>query len=296
MARSKQYKTCTIFRIHPAVAFFYFLGVIGITMVVREPLLQVIMLVCSWCMEDYLNHGIKLKVIRKRSLLCFMIVFLGALINGLTYHDGVTILLYINDNPITGEALLYGATFGIMLVSAICWFRVYEKVITQEKFLYLFGRIAPSLALTISMIFRYIPLLKRRYNEIHLANEALGAYNNRSAFRSIGNSAHEFSVLVSWSLEESIETARQMEAKGYGYGRRSSYHRFVFTKMDRVRMVIITIGLVAVVVALAFGGAKAYFYPTFEYKSSLIMRIVTDVLTIALMGLPLMFDVRRNMK
>lgn len=286
----------TMMIMHPLVLLLYYIGVIGITMVVREPIFQMEALISAWVMDTYIRRKRKIKDhgIKGRLIFEGMVVIVGAMVNALTYHDGVMILFYVNDNPITGEALLYGATFGFMMVSVITWFLIYQRTMTQEKFLYLFGRISPSFALMVSMIFRYIPLLKSRFKQIHQANVAMGAYRDGNGMRALMNRGGELSVLVSWSFEQSIETAKHMEARGYGYADRSSFHRFIFSKEDKIRFCILFVCIIAIVALLSIGANKVYFYPELAYKSPLYMRIIVNILYLLLMFMPIIFDIRRK--
>ena len=44
------------------------------------------------------------------------------LINPVISHNGVTVLFFVNDNPVTAEALVYGSAVGAMIVSVMYWF------------------------------------------------------------------------------------------------------------------------------------------------------------------------------
>ncbi len=80
-----------------------------------------------------------------------------AIANPLFNHRGSTALFYIGLNPVTLEALLYGVCSAGMLISVFIWFRCYLSLMTNDKFLYLFGRIAPATALIVSMYTKVDP-------------------------------------------------------------------------------------------------------------------------------------------
>lgn len=86
---------------------------------------------------------------------------LVAVTNPLFSHNGVTPLFYLNGNPVTLEAFVYGAAIAVMVVGVMLWCRCYSAVMTSDKFLYLFGRAIPKLALVLSMALRFIPMFKR---------------------------------------------------------------------------------------------------------------------------------------
>ncbi len=82
-----------------------------------------------------------------------------ALLNPMFNHYGVTMLYYVKSsgNWITLEALVYGVVLGAVMFVVIQWFSCYNKVMTTDKFIYLFGRIIPALSLILSMALRFVP-------------------------------------------------------------------------------------------------------------------------------------------
>ena len=76
-----------------------------------------------------------------------LLFLVSSLINPLFNQNGMTVLLFINDTPITLEALVYGIFSSLTLVSVIVWFFTFSSVMTSEKIIYIFGRISPKTAL-----------------------------------------------------------------------------------------------------------------------------------------------------
>ena len=80
-----------------------------------------------------------------------------AVLNPVFNHEGATILTYLPDgNPLTLEAILYGIAAATMMVTVILWFSCYSRVMTSDKFIFLFGRVIPALSLIFSMILRFV--------------------------------------------------------------------------------------------------------------------------------------------
>lgn len=70
---------------------------------------------------------------------------LMAALNALFNHAGVTMLFYLpNGNPVTREALCYGAAAAAMFAAVILWFQCCNVVMTAEKYLYVFGSALPG--------------------------------------------------------------------------------------------------------------------------------------------------------
>ena len=156
----------------------------------------------------------------------------GIIINPLFNHGGVTILFFLNNNPITLEAVMYGLTMGLMICATVVWFTSFSSIMTTDKLLYVFGSVSPKIALILSMALRYIPLYGQQIKKIRQAQKVVGLYKEDNAIDKIRGGMRIFSVMVSWALENGIITADSMTARGYGVGRRSRFAIFSWKKQD----------------------------------------------------------------
>ena len=144
----------------------------------------------------------------------------------------------------------------MLLLAVLQWFYVWNELFGAEKIMYLIGRFFPAVSLVITMTLRYLPLLERRMDQIRAGERGMGS--GSSVLRRL-------SVLLSWSLEDSIETSTAMETRGYGIGRRSSFHLFHFRKRDAVMLVVFT-GLTAVIIGQFLRQkASCQYYPVIRY-------------------------------
>ena len=129
---------------HPLINFIYFTAVIVFSMIFVHPICLVTSLLCSVMYSVILNGKKALKFIAM--LLPLMLI--SALINPAFNHEGVTVIAYLpSGNPLTLESILYGIVAASMVATVICWFSCFNKIMTSDKFIYLFGRIIPSLSL-----------------------------------------------------------------------------------------------------------------------------------------------------
>ena len=164
----------------------------------------------------------------------FLVLFvLMSLANPLFIHNGETVLFFMNDNPITLEAIIYGGVSSLMIVGVLLWCRCYGAILTTDKFLYLFGRLIPKLGLILSMAFRFIPLFRTQIRKINQAQKTMGMYASDSVTDKIGSGIRVFDSLVSWSMENSIDTADAMKARGYGLKGRTNLHSFPLPETGR---------------------------------------------------------------
>ncbi|MCI8608562.1 MAG: energy-coupling factor transporter transmembrane protein EcfT [Firmicutes bacterium] len=273
---------------HPAVNFIFFALTIGITMCSMDPVFLGITLTVSWAWSILLSGK---KALKFNLLVTVPLVIVMAVVNGLFTHNGATVLFYLNDSRITMEAFVYGAVSALMISSVIVWFSCFNVVMTSDKFIYLFGKAAPVLGLTLSMIFRFIPLLKSRFAEISMGQRCMGRHEEKKFFAKVRQVVKEVSILISWSLEASIETADSMEARGYGLHGRTSFHLFRFTRRDGILLLwILAIGLVGVIGAI-MGATSIYYYPKIRLQQWDLMRIGVLACYILLLITPMILDV-----
>lgn len=273
---------------HPVVNFIFFVFAIGITMFSVDPVFLVATLALSWSWSILLNGK---KAIRFNLLMTLPVMIFMAVINTLFTHNGATVLFYLNYNRVTLEAFLYGLAAAAMISSVIIWFTCFNKVMTSDKFIYLFGKTVPVLGLTLSMIFRFIPLLKSRYNEINMGQKCMGRHVEKGFFAKARQLIKEASILISWSLEASIETSDSMEARGYGLKGRTSFHLFKFTSRDKMMTAyLLTAGLIATV-GCALGKTTIYYYPVIVLEQWDLLKIITLISYIMLLTAPMVIDI-----
>ena len=278
---------------HPAVNLIFFLFTIGITMFSMSPVFLAATLVFSWLYSILLNGK---KAIKSNLLFTLPIVVIMAVINTLFTHNGATVLFYVNNSRITLEALLYGLAAAVLLSSIIVWFSCFNVVMTSDKLIYIFGKAAPVLGLTLSMIFRFIPLLKARFREISMGQRCMGRHVTGGFMAKLRQVTKEVSILISWSLEAAIETSDSMEARGYGLPGRSSFHLFKMTPTDKVLLTGISISGIIAAVGCALGKTSIYYYPKVVLGQWDIMTVITFAAYIALLAVPVIADILGEIK
>lgn len=224
-------KTLVGFRsAHPAAAFFFFAFAFTVSLASTHPLELGAGFLCAALCDLSLQ-----KEKAKRLLLRVLLPMLALItaFNGLYNHYGVTVLFTLgNGNRFTLEALIYGLIFAVRAVSGVLWLDAAGVVLQSDKVIWLFGRLSPRLALVISMVLRFLPLMRRQAEEIRLAQEGLGSAAAGSFFQKAKLAAHRLSILISWTMERGIDTADSMRARGYGLKKRSFYDRFAFSPAD----------------------------------------------------------------
>lgn len=246
-------------RLHPLSALVYFLMIILIAMITMHP---VITAVCYLTAVIFCGMLIGFGKLLSSLAYSIPLMILTALTNPIFVHKGETILFFLNDNPVTAEAILYGANASMMLMAVFYWCRNYSTIMTSDKFIYLFGRVIPKLSLVLSLTLAFIPKLKRRYKEIDEAQKGLGIYAGKSFTDRILGKFRVLSILLTDSLENALETADSMKARGYGLKGRASYAIYRFTLSDLAFLIATAVLGVGTLTFIALGAADFGFYPS----------------------------------
>lgn len=242
---------------HPLVNFIYFTFIFLYTMFLMHPIALAISLMSAFAYSFYLEG----KKAFQLNLGLLVIIFFTSLMNPAFNHEGVTILLYLpNGNPLTLESIAHGIAAGTMLAAVICWFSSYNKIITSDKFVYLFGRIIPALSLVLSMALRFVPRFTAQIKEVSNAQKAIGRDVSNGAF--IERARHGLtilSIMVTWVLENAIETSDSMQSRGYGLPGRTAFSIYWFDQRDKKALLYI-LGLGGYVLLGHFWGALEWRY------------------------------------
>ena len=278
---------------HPWVNLIYYVLAIGITMFSLSPWFLIATFVLSWTYSLLLRGK---SVVKLNLIFTFWTLVLMALINVLFVHNGKTVFFYVRGNGITLEALIYGVSAAVMLISVIIWFTSFNVIMSSDKLIFIFGKAAPVLGLTLSMIFRYVPLLKNRFSEIRMGQACLGRGSEQGYLAKLRQFGKEVSILISWSLESSIESADSMEARGYGLRGRTSFHLYKITRRDAVLLILMLALGAIVVTGTVLGKTSVWFYPVYVVHEFDLMTGVTLAAYVLLLSLPILIDIYGEVK
>lgn len=279
---------------HPAVNFLYFSAVIIFSMFFMHPIFLFISLICGITYYIYLNRE---KNIKSHFFYMLLAFFLFALINPVFNHEGATILVYINDNPITLESILYGIAAATMFISVIIWFSCYNEIMSSDKFIYLFGRIIPSLSLILSMVLRLVPKLKSQIHIISNAQKCIGRdVSNGNLFQKLKNGIKIISILTSWTLENAIETSDSMKSRGYGLKGRTSFSNYVLNKRDIFSSIIMIFLILLLLFGALIGENNIVYFPMVVIKQVGTLSVIMYICYGTLCLLPVIINILEDIK
>jgi energy-coupling factor transport system permease protein len=280
---------------HPIINFLFFALVIGCTMVINHPVCLAISLVCSMAYAIYLNGK---KAIRFNLAFMLPMLILTALLNPAFSHQGVTILVYLpSGNPLTLESICYGLFAGFLLIAVISWFSCFNSTITSDKFIYLFGRIIPALSMILSMSLRFVPRFKVQIKVISNAQRCVGRdISNGSLIKRAKHGIKILSVLITWALENAIDTADSMKARGYGLRGRSAFSIYYFDGRDKKALCALLLFGAVIIAGIILQQLKFTYYPVLGGTGLSMFQVGLFMVYLALCALPLFLNIREDWK
>lgn len=274
---------------HPIINFLYFALVLVFSMFFMHPVSLVISLACAIAYNVYLNGR---KAVRFQLLYMLPMMAMAAIVNPAFNHEGATLLCYLpTGNPLTMESILYGIAAAMMLAAVITWFSCYNAVMTSDKFVYLFGRIIPVLSLVLSMTLRFVPKFKAQFQMVSEAQRCVGRDTSTgSVLQRLKNAVTILSIMVTWSLENAIETADSMKSRGYGLPGRTAFSIYRFDDRDRAALLWLGFCGFYIFGGWMAGGLAWRYYPTVKGAAITPLTVSFQLVYLALCLTPVVIN------
>ena len=280
---------------HPVINFTFFIGALVFGMVLMHPGFLACSLVLSIMYYLTVNGRKGLKFVTGM----WSILVVLSLLNPVFNTQGETVLFtYWNGRPYTGEALLYGMALAAMTVSVLMWFASYNAVMTSDKFLFLFGRLAPSVTLILTMVLRLVPSYKAKVVQMNGARQCIGKGTNTGTRKErISHGIVLLSTLTSWALEGGVITADSMRSRGYGSGIRTTFSIYRFEQKDKLMFGSMAVLAVLIVFCCVQGAAEAAYTPQFQISGIRNPYTVTGMLAYtAFLAIPSAVNIWEELK
>lgn len=241
---------------HPITCLIYFVFVIVTSVIIMNPIFLAISLFSSVCFAGVLKGQ---KAFKFNFAYALPIVVISSVVNPLFSHAGVTVLGYFKSgNPLTLESVYYGIASGVMLASVMNWFLCFNEIMTSDKIMYLFGKAFPSLSLVFSMTLGFIPKFRKQLKAVYNAQKGM---LEEGMLNKIKNGLSALSAVITWALENGVETAESMKNRGFAAGRRTAFSIFEITARDISAITIILICGIYVLSMSITGTTHFSYYP-----------------------------------
>lgn len=275
---------------NPYVTLIYFLSVTTLAAVYNNPYHTAVTLICTVIM--FIMCGGKGK-----TALGFTVIFLLTfIVNPIISKKGATPLIFIGNDPITLEAVVYGLNSASLIAAVLFLFYCFTEMTDSEKLMYLLSPFSASAALTVSAVLRFTPLYVRQASQIAEQQTALGVQGGRSIPERIRHGGRVFSALSTWALENGIVTADSMACRGYGTGKRSFYTAYGFKKSDGLFLVSELALIVSTVIPSLFTTCTFGYYPDIVTPEINVLFIISASSYALLVSLPLIFEITDRIK
>lgn len=281
--------------LHPIISFLFFGLVLVFSMFVTHPVCILISLFSAVAYSVYLRGR---KAVRFGLLGLLPLMLLTALINPAFNHAGQTILRYLpTGNPLTLESIVWGVAAGAILAAVVCWFSCYNIVMTSDKFIYLFGRVIPAMSLVLSMTLRFIPKFNAQIKIVSNAQRCVGRdVSNGSLWQRIKNAFTILSIMLTWCLENAIETSDSMRSRGYGLPGRTAFSIFRFDSRDKKALFYLIACGTYLIAGWAKGSLHWRYFPTVKGVGAQAYPVSLYIVYAALCLTPFIIDVAADRK
>ena len=278
---------------HPLVNLAFFAAAIGFAMFLMQPVCLTVAAVCALLTALFYNGR------RTTALLKFILPTAAViiLVNPLFNHRGATVLTYFPwGNPLTLESVLYGIASAVLIATVALWCMSLNRVMTTDKFVFLFGKVAPSLGLLLSMALRFIPRFAAQFKETMAAQQQVSQGAGKSFVGRIKAGVRVFSVMVSRSMENAVDTSDSMKSRGYGLKGRTAFSLFRFYAKDAVLLAVMLTEAAALSALLLGGKLPFRYYPSVKGAIGGVWAFIFYGIYAALLLTPLLLNIGEDVK
>lgn len=275
---------------HPLVNSCYYILMLLIVMSTTNPLIISVFFFGSLFFQLSYSKGKQKKTV----FYPLIVLALITVTNPLFVHRGATILFFLFNKPVTKEAFVYGFFMGMMIATVIYLFQNFQKAVESEQFFYLFGKRFPKATLILTLIFRFIPLLQQYFKELNQVQKTIKRTQKQSFKERAFYGLDLFGNLFSWSLENAMDTADSMKARGYGVMIRSSRLSYRWRKIDTLFLIMIILSGCLFIYSMVNGQYQFNYYPYQDNVYLLVQQYWLNYLFLFILAfLPLINRVRK---
>ncbi|WP_281169462.1 energy-coupling factor transporter transmembrane component T [Enterococcus caccae] len=251
---------------HPLVISCYYIVVLLMVMSSTNPVIIGSCFLGSLLLQLFnLNGKSKKSVVYP--LLFWVII---TITNPLFVHRGATVLFFLLNKPITKEAFIYGFFMGMMIATVIYLFQNFQTSVNSEQLFYLFGKHLPKSTLILTLVFRFMPLFQRYFQELNQVQKTVQRTQKRRFKERAVYGLDLFGNLFSWSLENAMDTADSMKARGYGVKTRSSCLSYSWRKMDTLCLLLLIFSGILFIVGMIHNHYQFNYYPYYDNSYVLV--------------------------
>ena len=189
--------------------------------------------------------------------------------------------------------------YKVATVAATClkpWqFSCWNKIMTSDKIIYLFGKIIPKLSLLLTMSLGVVLRFKNKFYEIRDAQRCVG--NDMSSGKiteRLKKGIKILSLMLSWALDDAVYISESMKSRGYGLRKRTNFAIYRIKRRDFIAMALIIILSVILIYGILSGGLYWQYFPYISGEINGINTCFLYVSYIFLCFMPLITDIKEG--
>lgn len=278
-----------ITRLHPFSILIYTAAAVTGALTIKNPIFLLISIFFACIIFIQISP---LKAALKELLFFGILMLAMTVINPIFNHRGNTPIVFINNLPITFEAIIYGVISSISIISVIIWCRIFTIALTTDMLLFLIGNVSPNIAVLISLALRFIPDLKLQWKKIKNSAVVSGNFNCESFILKIKSYLTVFSALITNSLENAVQTANSMKARGFELKNKTTLSIYKFRLTDILITFISIVSIGSDIICLAGSDVNPEFYPEFILPSMNLKLLLSIIVNTGLFLMLILISVK----
>ena len=147
------------------------------------------------------------------------------------------------------------------------------------------------LSLVLSMTLRFVPRFRAQLQTISEAQRGIGRdVSGGPLLRRTRNAITVFSIMVTWALENAIETADSMKSRGYGLPGRTAFSIYRFDGRDKAALFWLGFCGAYLLSGWAAGGFYWRYYPTLRGAAATALSVSFQLVYLLLCLTPVILD------
>lgn len=118
------------------------------------------------------------------------------------------------------------------------------------------------------MSLRFVPKFKSQMQTVTEAQRSIGRdVSNGSLFERTKTAIHIFSIMITWSLENAIETADSMKSRGYGLKGRTAFSIYRFEERDKYTLIWLSFCGLFIIAGTLLNAFGFRYFPDIRYAA-----------------------------
>ena len=142
------------------------------------------------------------------------------------------------------------------------------------------------------MTLRFVPRFATQLKVVNNAQKGMGRDVSRgSIIKRAKHGLDIVSIMITWSLDNAIETADSMKSRGYGLAGRTAFSIFTFDKRDKGALAFIMLSGIYTLIGNMMGGMDFRYFPSIKGADFSVFGISVFVSYLLLCMCPVIIEI-----